>query len=270
MLWTWLGALLVGASLGLLGAGGSILTVPVLVYLAGVPEKLAITSSLAIVAAISAAGAVPFARRGEIVWRSVLLFGLPGMAGAAAGAWLAHGLSAALQLVIFALVMLWAATGMLRPRAAPTITPFAPVAPGTAPTRSMLRIARDGLLVGVLTGVIGVGGGFLILPALTLLAGLAMRTAIGTSLVIIAMNAAVGFASHLLTARDSLQQLDAALLGTFIAIGIAGSLSGQFIGGRLPQALLRRLFGAVLVVLAAYILWEQGMTTLSSALTGKR
>ena len=129
----------------------------------------------------------------------------------------------------------------------------------------MPRMAFDGLLVGVLTGVIGVGGGFLILPALTLLAGLAMRTAIGTSLVIIAMNAAVGFIAHLVTARDLLQQLDAALLGAFIAIGVVGSVGGQFIGGRLPQALLRRLFGAVLVALAAYILWEQGSALLRSA-----
>lgn len=251
MLWTWTGALLVGVSLGLLGAGGSILTVPVLVYLAGEPEKLAITSSLAIVAAISAAGAVPFALRRDIDWRSVGLFGVPGMLGAAAGARLAHGLSAALQLTIFALVMLWAAVGMLRNREAPVTGFEAP------PQRPWLRIVAEGTAIGALTGVIGVGGGFLILPALTLLAGLAMRPAIGTSLVIIALNAAVGFVAHLVADQAQLRQLDPVLLGTFIAIGVAGSLAGQYAGGRLPQQQLRRLFGVLLCALAAFILWQQ-------------
>jgi hypothetical protein len=251
MLWTWTGALLVGVSLGLLGAGGSILTVPVLVYLAGEPEKLAITSSLAIVAAISAAGAVPFALRRDIDWRSVGLFGVPGMLGAAAGARLAHGLSAALQLTIFALVMLWAAVGMLRNREAP-VTGLEP-----APQRPWLRIVAEGTAIGALTGVIGVGGGFLILPALTLLAGLAMRAAIGTSLVIIALNAAVGFVAHLVADQAQLRQLDPVLLGTFITIGVAGSFAGQYVGGRLPQQQLRRLFGVVLCALAAFILWQQ-------------
>ncbi|MEZ5459038.1 MAG: sulfite exporter TauE/SafE family protein [Steroidobacteraceae bacterium] len=252
MLWTWLGALLVGISLGLLGAGGSILTVPVLVYLADVPEKLAITSSLAIVAAISGAGAVPFARRGDIVWRSVLLFGLPGMAGAALGARLAHGLSASVQLTIFALVMLWAAYGMLR-------NPSAQAGEANPERRRpSLRIVADGLAIGAMTGVIGVGGGFLILPALTLLGGLALRTAIGTSLVVIALNALVGFVAHLIADASQLRQLDTVLLATFIAIGVAGSLTGQYVGGRLPQQQLRRMFGIVLVLLAAFMLWQQG------------
>jgi uncharacterized protein len=251
MLWAWFGALLVGVSLGLLGAGGSILTVPVLVYLAGEPEKLAITSSLAIVAAISAAGAVPFALRRDIDWRSVGLFGVPGMLGAAVGARLAHGLSAAAQLTIFALVMVWAAVGMLRNREAPVTGLEAP------PRRPWLRIVADGTAIGALTGVIGVGGGFLILPALTLLGGLALRAAIGTSLVIIALNAAVGFVAHLVADQSQLRQLDPVLLGTFIAIGVAGSFAGQYAGGRLPQQLLRRLFGVLLCALAAFILWQQ-------------
>jgi len=251
MLWTWAGALLVGISLGLLGAGGSILTVPVLVYLAGEPEKLAITSSLAIVAAISAAGALPFALRRDISWRCVGLFGLPGMLGAAVGARVAHGMSAAVQLSIFALVMLWAAVGMLRKRDER--------AAGTAavPRRAWLRVVAEGGAIGALTGVIGVGGGFLILPALTLLAGLAMRAAIGTSLVIIGLNAAVGFVAHLVADQSQLRQLDPVLLGTFITIGVAGSFAGQYVGGRLPQQQLRRVFGVLLCALAAFILWQQ-------------
>jgi hypothetical protein len=251
MLWTWLGALLVGVSLGLLGAGGSILTVPVLVYLTDVPEKIAITSSLLVVAAISAAGALPFVQRRDIDWRSAALFGVPGMLGAALGGRLAHGLSAAVQLTIFALVMLWAAVGMLRSQA-PSTAALEPM-----PRRPWLRIAADGFAVGVLTGVIGVGGGFLILPALTLLAGLAMRRAIGTSLVIISLNAVVGFVAHVLADASQLRQLDPVLLATFVTIGVAGSLAGQFIGGRLPQRQLRRLFGVVLCALAAFMLWQQ-------------
>lgn len=252
MVWTWLGALLVGISLGLLGAGGSILTVPVLVYLAGEPEKLAITSSLAIVAAISAAGALPFARRRDIDWRSVALFGVPGMAGAALGARLAHGISAAVQLTIFAFVMLWAAVGMLRNR------PVQPAETPVAARRPWLRVVADGLAIGAMTGVIGVGGGFLILPALALIGGLALRTAIGTSLVIISLNALVGFVAHLLADTSQLQQLDRVLLATFISVGVAGSLAGQYVGGRLPQQQLRRLFGIVLVLLATFMLWQQG------------
>jgi hypothetical protein len=250
---TWLGALIVGVSLGLLGSGGSILTVPVLVYLAGEPEKLAITSSLLIVAMISVAGAVPFARRREIAWRSVLLFGLPGMAGAALGAQIAHWLPDGVPLLIFAAVMLWAASGMLRPVAAATHVPTTP--PTTAPPRG--RLARDGALIGVLTGIIGVGGGFLILPALVLLARHPLREAIGTSLAIIALNAIVGFIAHLVADASQWRELDPVLMSVFIAIGIAGSLTGQFVGGRVPQRGLRRLFGVMLVAIAGFMLWQQ-------------
>lgn len=252
MIWTWLGALLVGISLGLLGSGGSILTVPVLVYLAGQPEKLAITSSLAIVAAISAAGAVQFARRREIVWRSVLLFGLPGMAGAAVGARIAHWLPTGMPLLIFAVVMLWAAAEMLKPVPADDIV--ADRSPTAAPS---WRLASDGAMVGALTGIIGVGGGFLILPALVLLARHPLRQAIGTSLAIIALNALVGFIAHLYADASQWRALDPLLMFVFIAIGIAGSLTGQTIGSRLPQRGLRRLFGAVLIGLAGFILWQQ-------------
>lgn len=260
MIWTWLGALVVGVSLGLLGSGGSILTVPVLVYLAGEPEKLAITSSLAIVAAISAAGAVPFARRREIAWRSVALFGLPGMAGAAVGARLAHWLPVGVSLLVFAVVMVWAAAGMLRP--APVVA-AALAAPSIAAPR--WRLARDGALVGALTGLIGVGGGFLILPALVLLARHPLREAIGTSLAIIALNALVGFIAHLIADATQWRELDPGLMSLFIAIGILGSLAGQTLGARLPQRGLRRMFGLLLVVIAAFILWQQLPALLQSS-----
>ena len=176
-------ALAIGLTLGLLGSGGSILTVPVLVYLLGQPEKVAIAGSLAIVCAIALVGAVPYARQRLIDWRSVVLFGLPGMAGTWLGAWAAQFVSGALQLFVFALVMLAAAWSMFR---AP------PAADGRGPRHAGLVVA-DGLAVGALTGFVGVGGGFLIVPALVLLGGLTIQRAIATSLLVIAMKSAAGF-----------------------------------------------------------------------------
>lgn len=255
MILTWLGALIVGVSLGLLGSGGSILTVPVLVYLAGEAEGVAITSSLAIVAAISAAGALPFACRREIVWRSVVMFGLPGMAGATVGAQLTHWLPSGVPLLILAAIMLWAARGMLRPEHTPATVRPRVSSPPTAPRP--WRLARDGAAVGALTGIVGIGGGFLILPALVLLARHPLREAIGTSLAIIALNAAVGFIAHLAADASRWLELDPGLMSVFIAIGIAGSLTGQFVGSRLPQRGLRRLFGVVLIGFAGFILSQK-------------
>lgn len=119
MILAWIGAALIGLSLGLLGSGGSILTVPVLVYLVGEPEKLAITESLAIVGLISLFGALPYARRRQIAWARVAAFGLPGMLGTATGSVLSAHLSGGTQLLIFAVVMLLAATLMIRPPPAP-------------------------------------------------------------------------------------------------------------------------------------------------------
>jgi len=240
-----LGALLIGLTLGLLGSGGSILTVPVLVYLLDQPEKVAIAGSLAIVGGIASFAVLSYARQRLVDWRSVAWFGVPGMAGTWGGAWLAQFVSGALQLAVFALVMLAAAWSMFR----------APPSAGAAP-RAGRRIVVDGLVVGVLTGFVGVGGGFLIVPALVLLGGLAMPLAIGTSLAIIALKSAVGFWKYLdVLARDGLA-LDWGVIGAFIAIGAVGSVLGNRIASRLPQAALKRGFAAFLVVMAAYILWR--------------
>lgn len=156
-----LGALLIGLSLGLLGSGGSILTVPVLVYLLGEPPKQAIAESLLIVGGIALLGAVPYALRGLVDFRNVLFFGLPGMAGTYFGAWLSRFVSGQVQLLTFALVMLLAAYFMARP------LPLKRQEGGRKPW----KIVLDGLFVGALTGFVGVGGGFLIVPALVLLGG---------------------------------------------------------------------------------------------------
>lgn len=240
-----IGALAIGLSLGLLGSGGSILTVPVLVYLLGQPEKLAIAGSLLVVGTIALAGAIQWARKGQVDGRSVLLFGLPGMAGTLLGASLASLLTGPLQLTIFAVVMLAAAQRMLRP--APAAAP--------APVRKR-RLAAQGFGVGLLTGVVGIGGGFLILPALVLLGGLSMHRAIGTSLSIISLNAFSGFARHWSVLAATGAVLDWRVLGLLSAVGCGGSLIGQQVAGRLPQQQLKRAFGVMLVLMAGYILWR--------------
>jgi len=245
----WIGALAIGLSLGLLGSGGSIITVPVLVYLVGQPEKIAIAGSLGVVGTIALVGALQNAAKGRVDWRSVGWFGLPGMAGTYAGAWLSGYVTGAVQLAVFAVVMLAAAFMMFRRSARE--------APAGA-RRPLAIVVADGLAVGALTGFVGVGGGFLILPALVLLGGLGMHVAIGTSLAIIALNAFTGFAKHLHLLSVEGVSLDWRLLGTIALIGALGSVAGSQFGSRLPQATLRRAFGVFLVAMALFILYESG------------
>lgn len=247
MLLAWIGAVAIGLSLGLLGSGGSIITVPVLIYLVGQPEKIAIAGSLGVVGAIALVGAVQSAARGAVSWRSVLGFGLPGMAGTVGGAWLSGHVSGAAQLAVFAVVMLAAAVMMFRRGEPPAVPP---------PPRALPLLALDGVAVGGLTGFVGVGGGFLILPALVLLGGLGMHAAIGTSLAIIAMNAFSGFAKHLQLLHAQGLALDWVVLAKFAALGAAGSVAGSRLAHRLPQRTLRRAFAVFLVLMAALILWD--------------
>jgi uncharacterized protein len=238
---TILGALLIGLSLGLLGSGGSILTVPVLVYLVGESGKLAIVESLAIVGLIALVGALPYLKRRCIDGRAVLLFGVPGMLGTSLGTLLSHQMPAALQLLIFAVVMLIAAVRMFKPM--PEQTDPRP--------RAWWQVALAGLGVGVLTGVVGVGGGFLILPALVLLLGLSMARSVGTSLVIVALNSALGFGLHV--AAQSVE-LHWHVIGLIAGVGILGSLVGGRLSALLSPLMLRRSFAGFLVLLGGYIL----------------
>jgi uncharacterized membrane protein YfcA len=245
----WIGALAIGLSLGLLGSGGSIITVPVLVYLVGQPEKIAIAGSLGVVGTIALVGAVQNAARGRIEWRSVAWFGLPGMVGTYAGAWLSGYVTGAVQLTVFALVMLAAAVMMFRRSS---------YVPQTGSRRPLGKVVADGLAVGALTGFVGVGGGFLILPALVLLGGLGMHVAIGTSLAIIALNAFTGFLKHLHLLSAQGLTLDWSVLGTITLIGAIGSVAGSQFASRIPQATLRRVFAVFLVAMAVFILYESG------------
>ncbi len=244
----WLGALAIGLSLGLLGSGGSILTVPVLIFLVGESEKVAIAESLAIVGGIALIGALPFALRRLVDWRSVAFFGVPGMAGAYLGAALSRYVSGPFQLAVFAVIMLVAAGLMFRP-------PARPRASDDGRQRAPWKIGIEGLLVGVLTGFVGVGGGFLIVPALVLLGGLSMHLAIGTSLVIIALKSFTGFAKYLDVLASMGLAVNWQLIGMFVVIGAFGTLLGNWLGGRVPQQRLREAFAAFLVVMGVFVLY---------------
>ncbi len=225
-----------------------------LLYLFGQEEKVAIAGSLAIVGTIAAAGAVPYVRDRLVDWRNVVAFGLPGMLGTYLGAWIAGFVSGLFQLTLFALVMLLAAVFMLRP---PELDP------GRAARRAIWKIVVDGLLVGVLTGLVGVGGGFLIVPALVLLGGLPIHRAVGTSLIIIALKSFSGFAKYLDVLAGQGLELDWRVLGLVTVLGIAGSMAGSLLGNRVPKERLTRYFGYFLILMGALILGSSALETLS-------
>jgi uncharacterized protein len=248
MLLALLGAVAIGLSLGLLGSGGSILTVPVLHYLLGQPEKLAIGGSLLVVGLIAAAASVPYARSRQVDWSNVWWFGVPGMAGAWVGATLARWVPGPVQLALFAGVMLLAAWRMLR----------GGVVEPAARARSRAIVVAGGIGVGALSGLVGVGGGFLIVPALVLIAGVPIVSAVGTSLAIIALNAFTGFVKYLDVLESQSLELDWTTLIAIAAVGIVGSYAGNRLGRRLPQAVLRRVFGGFLVLMGIFIAVEVG------------
>ena len=247
------GAIAIGLSLGLLGSGGSILTVPVLVYLVGQDEKVAIAGSLFVVGSIALAGGLQFLRAGFIEWRSVLMFGVPGMLGTYLGAMLAAYVSGVMQLALFALVMLVASWFMLRPM---------DLEHADRKERATWKIAADGLIVGIITGLVGVGGGFLIVPALVLLGGLSMHQAVATSLIVIALKSYSGFWKYLDVLEAQSLELDWATLLIVTALGIVGSVIGSKLARRLPQDKLKKGFGWFLIVMGIYILARSGPAAL--------
>jgi uncharacterized protein len=235
--------LVIGLSMGLLGAGGSILTVPIFAYVMGFPPKEAIAGSLAIVGLSSAAGAVGHWRDGNLSVRTAFLFGGVAMAGAYIGARLATFIRGEFQLLLLAAVMLPAAVFMARP---------AKVEPSAGPVqaeRTLLTVAVA-LAVGSLTGLAGVGGGFMIVPALVLLLGCSMRKAIGTSLAIIAANSVAGFAGYV--GRVPIRWGFVAAFGAF---AIVGTLVGTWLARRVDAAALRHAFAMLLVAVAMYIIY---------------
>ncbi|MEW5929306.1 MAG: sulfite exporter TauE/SafE family protein [Gemmatimonadota bacterium] len=245
-------AALIGLSLGLLGGGGSILTVPVFVYVLGFEAKEAIAMSLAVVGAVSLFGAVGHWRAGNVNARVALIFGAVAMAGTYLGARLAVFFSGAAQLTLFAAVMLLAAFFMFREEK-PAPSSGAKPRGEAAEVRGMPLglIVLEGIAVGVLTGLVGVGGGFLIVPALVLLGRVPMKQAVGTSLLVIAMKSAAGFAGYL-----GQVEVDWGFMALFTGIAVAGILLGTWLVRFVPQAALKRSFAVFLLVMGTFILYQ--------------
>lgn len=237
-------AVLVGASLGLLGSGGSILTMPLLVYVAGVPAPRAVGMSLVVVGVTAAAGSLAQARRGGFAGRTAAVFSAGGLGGALIGARITHLVPAAWLMVIFGALMIAAGHRMRRGH-----EPEA----GAAPPTLGGQLAA-GLVLGVLTGFLGVGGGFLIMPALVLFARIDIRRAVPTSLAIIAVNAAGGLAGQV-----RYVDLDWRLTLAMLASALIGMGAGSAIGARLPAARLPTVFAWTITGLGAVVLVREGI-----------
>ena len=234
-------AALIGLSLGLLGGGGSTLAVPVLVYVAGLDARTAVGVSLAVVGATSLVAAVAQAREGRVRMRAALLFAGAGMPAAWAGSRLTALVSGRVLLLAFGAFMMAVALVMLRPPG--------PHGEGTSRARAGAAVLiGSGAVVGLLTGFLGVGGGFLVVPALVLLARLPMREAVGTSLAVIAANATAGFIGHL----DG-PGLPPAVVLSFTGVSIAGALAGTRLGRRVPAHRLQRVFALLVLAVGSAV-----------------
>ena len=238
-------AVLVGVSLGLLGGGGSILTVPLLAYVAGMDAKQAIATSLLVVGTTSAVGAISHAKAGRVQWRTGLMFGAAGMAGAYTGGLLGHFIPGSVLLLGFAAMMIATAVAMLRGRKNT-------VATDSANRCRLPRSSLEGLVVGLVTGLVGAGGGFLVVPALALLGGLPMPVAVGTSLVVIAMKSFAGFGGYLASV-----QIDWAVAGMVTAAAVAGALVGARLTAVVNPDALRKAFGWFVLAMSSVILAEE-------------
>lgn len=242
-------SILIGLSLGLLGGGGSILTVPILTYVAGLDPKEAIAASLFVVGVTSAVSAINHARNRRVKWRTGVIFGAAGMAGAFGGGLLGGYIPSVVLMVAFALMMIATSIAMIRGRKGSA---------GEVKDRDLPlgRVILDGLVVGVITGLVGAGGGFLVVPALALLGGLSMPVAVGTSLVVITMKSFAGLAGYLTSV-----ELDWALVGAVTVAAILGSLLGSRLAGRIPEALLRKGFGVFVLVMGVFVLIQELFNT---------
>lgn len=241
---TWAALLLsglIGLSLGMAGGGGSIVTVPLLIYVAALPVPQAVALSLAIVGATAAIGGALHARSGTADAKTAFVFGTTGMVGAAGGARLTPLVPPPVLLALLAALMLFVGARMLRGRSEAEEPQRAECA--------VWKCALAGLGLGALTGFLGVGGGFLIVPALLRFARMPMKQAVGTSLLIIAANSASGFLAH----RSALgRRLDLAL--AFTAAAVVGMLGGLALARRMQPSGLKTTFGVVSIALAAYLL----------------
>jgi hypothetical protein len=240
--------LLIGVLLGALGGGGSILTVPVLVYLLHQDAHAATAGSLLIVGITAAVGTIAHRRAGRVRLAPGIAFAVLSMAGSYAGTRLSASVPPDLLLSLFAGLMLAAAAAMLRPR--PGTAGQRERAGGSTIPRRILKIIAAATGVGLLTGFFGVGGGFVIVPALVLVLGFDMPAAVGTSLLVIAINSAAALAARL----GGQVSLDWVLLAVFTAAALAGVLAGHRVASRVDPSRLTIGFTVLLIAVAGYSL----------------
>lgn len=233
----------IGLSLGLLGGGGSLLTVPALVYLVGQTPQAAVTTSLVIVGANSIVGAMFHGSNGRLDWKVALTFGAAGMLVSYLSANLSRQLPPEILMIAFAVLMLGIGLMLLLRPAREEVTTYVP--------KPLLLVVASGAGVGLLTGLLGVGGGFLVVPAFVMLLGLPVQTAIGTSLVVIAMNSLAGFLGHV----DS-GSFDLIVTLIFTSAGLVGTFSGMKLSRRLSSSKLQKAFAIFVIALALFLLLD--------------
>lgn len=238
--------LAIGLSLGLVGGGGSILALPVLVYVLGEPVKAATTESLVIVGSTALLASLAHLRAGRVRLRTAVAFGAAGVAGSLGGTALNRLVPSRSILLAFAVLLVVAAAAMVRGRGEPRRREIRAGGRGL-----WLRVVPAGLATGLLTGFFGVGGGFAIVPALTLLLAVPLPAAVGTSLLVIAITSAGALAAHLGSGG-----IDWAVAGAFTAAAVAGAAAGSRLGGRARPLRLAQAFAALVVGVAVFLAVE--------------
>ncbi|WP_326769671.1 sulfite exporter TauE/SafE family protein [Streptomyces sp. NBC_01591] len=234
----------VGLALGGLGGGGSVLAVPALIYPLGFAPAAATTAGLLIVIATSLTGLVAHAREGRVRWRTGGLFAAAGIVPAAVAGALSVRVPSGVLTAGFAVLAVVAGMRMLRPRgeSAPQVGQGAGFAPAG-------RVARTGAGLGTVTGFLGVGGGFLVVPALVTVVAVPMTAAVGTSLLVISVNSTAALVTRLATPTA----LDWATIAPFTATAVLGAWDGQRLAAKVSTAALQRIFGAVLLAVAVFM-----------------
>ena len=253
-------ALGIGLSLGLIGGGGSILTVPILVYLFHIDPVQATTYSLFVVGFTSLAGAYSYGRKGNIQYKTALIFGVPSLIAvfvmrkwvmpaipvhiATLGKWTIS--KSFLLMMVFALLMVLASISMIRNKQSKENKEGGP----SGKSYPVMQLSFQGIIVGLITGFVGVGGGFLIIPSLVLLAGLPMKKAVGTSLMIMTISSLLGVMGDM-TGKLS---VDYPFLGIFSAFTIAGILLGSYLSGFIKDTRLKPAFGWFVLMMGLFII----------------
>ncbi|MDZ5077793.1 sulfite exporter TauE/SafE family protein [Nesterenkonia sp. HG001] len=235
----------IGLSLGLLGGGGTILAVPLLTYVAGFPAHEAIAASMFIIGITSAVSVIPHAKRANVQWRTGFIFGASAMAGAFSGGLLGSQLPSVVLMVAFGVMMVATALAMILDRRTKE-------AGGLKKKLPLGKIILEGLLVGLVTGMVGAGGGFLVVPALVLLGGLSMPAAVGTSLLIISMKSFTGLAGYLTSVS-----IDWVPVLTITGITVAGALIGSALVKYIPDRALKKAFGCLVLAMGIVVFFQE-------------